>query len=285
MRKIEMALIAAIIILVTLGIPARGQEMLDTKRAAGIPSTQAPRPEMVRKVIQLKYADPPEVANLVGNWGAELRANREKKIIAVIGEKSAVAAVEEAIAKLDVPPPPVKDVELKAYFLMANQGKMEGGKIPADLADVVTQLKRILNYENFHLINTALLRVHDGTGANVSGTFMNSMALVMGQAAASGGPGGVNITSRRVDTSTDFDFRVTRVEIVSEGDAPLVRVRNLSLVFSGDAPTPEGSKRTTLGRIDTNIDVKAGQKVVVGKTAFYSADSALILVLTANIVD
>ena len=43
--------------------------------------------------------------------------------------------------------------------------------------------------------------------------------------------------------------------------------------------------RELAARINTSIDVREGQKVVVGKANIDNADSALILILTAKVVE
>jgi hypothetical protein len=59
-----------------------------------------------------------------------------------------------------------------------------------------------------------------------------------------------------------------------------VRINNLS--FTLHVPHPSGHFEVG---VHTDIDVREGQKVVVGKANIDNADNALILVLTAKVIE
>jgi hypothetical protein len=277
MRRVEAILLAVLLAFLALTIPARSQE----KEPAEKPSTQEQAPsgkaakeEQVRKVIQLKYADPAQIADLLKFFGAAFRSDDRTRVLTVVGPASAVAAVEEAIKKLDVPPVPptpppplprVKEIELTAYFVLATRQPMQAADLPPELDEVVAQLKRVLNYKSFQLLNTAFLRARDGGEASVSGV------------------------ARIGSSPVDFRLAFNRANIIPEGNARRVWIGGLD--FKAEQPvTPAGNvpallTRTASAGIHTNIDIAEGQKVVVGKTALDFPDNALILVLTAKVID
>jgi hypothetical protein len=267
MRRIEAIFLAVAVTLMALIIPARGQEKKPAEDAATqgqAPSGKAAKEERVLKVIQLKYADPYHVADLLSLFGASLKSDRQTKVVTVVGSASAVAAVEEAIKKLDVPPPPTRDVDLTAYFVLATRQPMQAADLPAELGEVITQLKRVLNYQSFQLLNTAFLRSRDGQGASVSGV------------------------ARVGNDPVDFHLGFRQADITLEGKARTVRLSLLD--FHAERPS---TATTTLvpapkppsAGINTDIDIAEGQKVVVGRTALDFPDNALILVLTAKVID
>jgi len=264
MRRVEAVFLAIIVAFLALTIPARSQEKEPTEKTStqeqGPPAKSA-REERVLKVIQLKYADPYHVADLLSLFGASLKSDRQAKVLTVVGPASAVAAVEEAIKKLDVPPPPVKDIDLTAYFVVATRQAMQAADLPAELDEVVAQLKRVLNYKSFQLLNTAFLRTRDGERANVSG-----VATVGAEA-------------------VHFRLGFRSADITLEGKVRTVRISDLG--FDADHPTSAAApaEKTTSAGIHTNIDIAEGQKVVVGRTTLDFADNALILVLTAKVID
>lgn len=266
MRKAKEILLAIIVAFLALTIPGSGQEQEPAQ--SNITQAQAPKSEKeewVRKVIQLKYAEPSHVADLLNDFGARLRSDNRSKVLTVVGTTSAVAAVEGAVAKLDAPPAPTKDVDLTAYFVLASREPVQAANVPPELGEVVTQLKRVLNYGNFQLLSTAFLRSRDGAGANVSGV-------------------------ARVGTEpVSFRLGFENANIIPEGKMQTVRIQRLNFTAEQGQPTvPHGEGLTTQGysaRIGTDIDVTEGQKVVVGKTSLDMPDNALVLVLTAKVTD
>lgn len=265
MRRVEAVFLAVIVVFLARPIRARGQEKEPAENAATqeqAPSGKAAREEHVRKVIQLKYADPAHIGDLLALFGASLRWDRQTKVLTVVGPASAVAAIEEAIKKLDVPPPPTKDVDLTAYFVLATRQPVQSADLPTELDEVITQLKRVLNYKSFQLLDTAFLRTRDGEGAAVSGV-------------------------ARADTAAvDFRLNFHRADIIPEGKVRTVRISDLG--FQAERPAGNATAlvaKTSSAEIHTNIDIAEGQKVVVGRTALDFPDNALVLVLTAKVID
>ena len=260
MRKIISLMYIACFLV--FSIAALGQE----KEATPKPTTEG----RTFKIIQLKYADPNRMQGLLGQLGGRITVDDTMKVLTVTGSSSTVEAIEEAVQKLDVPPPLAKDVELTAYFLLAKRQPSEAADLPPALNDVLAELKNVLNYQGFTLLNTALIRTQDNEGGSVKGV---------------AGDGNL---------SADFSLSFQRLNITTEEKGPAVHIRNLEFVMVGreaksDANRSEDTKdspaRTDLAQIHTNIDVPVGQKVVVGKTAFASPSNALVLVLTAKIMD
>ena len=219
------------------------------EQAAGV------REERARKVIQLKYADPEHVSSLLIQFGASLRSDRPSKVLTVVGPPAAVAAVEEAVKTLDMPTPPAKDVDLTAYFVLATRQPMQAADVPPELDQVITQLKRVVNYGSFHLLDTAFLRTRDGGGASLSGV------------------------ARAETSAVAFQIHFRYADIIPGEKVRTVRIADLG--FKAERAVGSGPS----AEIHTDIDIAEGQKVVVGRTVMDFPDSALILVLTAKVTD
>jgi hypothetical protein len=256
MRRIKLIPWAIVAIVLTLAVPAWGQQMEPPQKPADS--------GRVGKVIRIKYADPYRIRNLLIQF-ATITMDDQMKVLTVVGTPSQVEAVEEAVAKLDVPPPPAKNVELTAYYLMATPQPTQASDIPPDLDEVATQLKKVLNFRGFHLLNTTLIRIRDGEGAQIHG--------------AAGHP----------PSGADFGLSIRRMDVGGEEKEPTVHLRELNFSISESPATSEVNRQTTgnLSRAElrTDIDIPVGQKVVVGKTSFEMSDNAVVLVLTAKVVD
>jgi len=224
--------------------------------------------QKIQKLVTLKYADPRAVAQIIGDWGVEMRFPNvnTSKTMALTGFPDRVAAVEAAIQQLDQPP---KSVELTVYFVVAgDQPTLAGNAPPQDLKDVVAQLKATFPYKEYRVMDALSLRPRAGSEAQTSGT-LNS-----------GTPPKMSI------------FSVQNV-IVSE-DGSTVRIERmhagLRIPYAETSTDPKTgvangrSMKFTDSGIYQDVDIKAGQKVVVGRSSLEGPQQALFLVLTAHVV-
>jgi hypothetical protein len=236
----------------------RAEEKKKTDEPAPAANTEAQHWPV--KLFLVKYANVNHLANLFRAFGATAQPDEDLKAISVRAPKEVLAAIEESLQRLDVPQVPAKNVQLEAYLLTAS-GQGSSVNIPGDLEPVIKQLKSVFNYQGFRLLGTLSWRGRDGAGGIVTG-LLPSASSDSGQ-------------------STFYTFKINRVGITSEGQQPSIRINDLVLQL--DFTVKGGG--TQHAAINTSIDVHEGQKVVVGKANIDNADSALILVLTAKVIE
>jgi hypothetical protein len=217
-------------------------------------------PKAVLKVVPVRYANVEHVARLVGFFGAAIRPDPQSRVITVAGDPAAVAAVVEAVKKLDVPPPPPRDVILTAYVLVASRQGGASRGLPSSLRGPIAQIKRVLDYKTFRLVNTLMLRLQDGSGGSISGAAMIDTGTGKSQPAT-------------------FRFGAQDVEIASKAKSQTVGIRRLSFLMVSPSQTHGAND----ARIDTGVDIPAGVDVVVGKSPVSWSHSALILIVSAAI--
>ena len=213
------------------------------------------------RLFQVKYADVYHLANLFRAFGAVVQPEGDMKALSVRAPKEVLAAIEESLQRLDVPQAPARNIQLDAYLLTASvQGP--SGNIPAELDPVVKQLKNVFSYQNFHLLGTLSWRGRDSHGGRISG-------LLSPLSPDSAQP-------------TSYVFQLHSAAITSEGKERTIRVDDLVLQLEYSL---KGNSQIRQASIGTSIDVREGQKVVVGKANIDNADNALILVLAAKVVE
>jgi hypothetical protein len=148
------------------------------------------------------------------------------------------------------------------YLLEASrEPPASAASIPPDLQPTVTQLRNVFAYQNFQVLDTAVLRSRSGETAEVRG-----------------------VLSLPKDVAVRYQLRL-RPTVQADERTRSIRIDDL--LFSTQvpiSPQPSGS-RWEEARINANIDVKDGQKVVVGKTGLEGTQRALILVLSGKVVD
>ena len=206
------------------------------------------RPGDVQRVITVKHVPVNDMARVLSVFPAEISGmdRGSLHVLSVSAAPAVVAAIEETIKRLDVPLPPVKNVEVTAYVLECSPPGEAGG-VPADLQDVVGQLKRTFNYSGCGLARTLFSRGGDGNRIQ---------------------------SESREGAAGMYNLYAALVVDTSEPTA-VIRLRGLSFQNIGSA--------TQGGRLSGDIDIRDGQKVVLGRLGAADSGKHQIVVLTAKL--
>src|SRR5437879_5741683 len=128
------------------------------------------------KVFTINHRDPISLGSLLspllsGFKGVMIRANSELKTLTVRDFPENLATIEEAIQRLDTPAAPRPDIELHMHVLVASNTGATTDQLPAELKDVITQLRGTLNYRNYELAASVVQRLTETPrGLRGSGT-------------------------------------------------------------------------------------------------------------------
>lgn len=213
--------------------------------------------ETVHRLVNLKYADPYAAQSLLKHFGVSMQADRQMKVLALTGPKSAVDTAEAALKQLDMPAAAQKDVDLTVYFVVGhdqNPPPAAATPIPADLQSTVAALKQTFPYKNYDLLDALALRSRAGSHASTTGQL-----------------GGSRLTH----------FSVNSVN--PEGDGSMIRIEGLNAGVRQLQDLGQKKDYVHVSGVSTQVvDVKEGQKLVVGR-ASNGPGSALFLVLIAKV--
>ena len=226
--------------------------------------------EEFTRVFQLKYVSPQSFSNLLGPFGGmRISVVEQMKTITIHGNTTALLTeVEKLVQRFDVPPPPVQNIDVTIY-LMSALGQPAAGAVPPELEGVVKQLKSTFSYKGYQLIDTQVIRVRAGQGGEASGV-VDSSSPITGAKTIS------QVKFKSASVSTDEKGRAIRIDNLKVG----LRVP----IPSGPGNKPDGFQYLDTG-INTDVDIREGQKVVVGKANMDGSDRASIVVLTAKVVE
>jgi len=235
-------------------------QILSGMAMAGLLAAQAPPPAETappprpneRRIIQAKYADVKDLANVLGVFGYHIEANRELRVLAVSAPPDVMTAIEDAVKRLDVPAAAPKDVDLIVYLVLASLQADGPGGIPPELQPIANELKGLFSFKGFRMLDTILLRTQPGNMASANG--------VIGES-----------------EKTPYVFVVRPSAVTEDPKGRLIRLDNLKLTLHVPGGLEAG--------INTEITVREGQKVVVGKSNMGGTDKALILVVTAKVTE
>jgi hypothetical protein len=236
--------------------------------------TSVPTPDTVTKVIRVHNARPEKLAEMVSGGPAIIHANDALKAIVVRGRPADVATLEQTIRELDTASTTraSRNVELMVY-LVSGSSAMPPSSTPAEkltaLAPVVKQLRAIFPYNDYQLLSTMLLRSGEG-----STSFSNGLLKPFQNA-----PGGI--------APSVYSIRYNSATVSSDEANPTIHLREFRFdtriaIVTGTAPSTQ-FQTFSIG-IETDVDLREGQKVVVGKANIESTDSAVFVILSAKLV-
>jgi len=245
-----------------------------------------------QKVFDVKNADVQALANLVrastGSRNARVIENVPLKAISVgSDDASDLVTAEELIKRYDVPQgrlptPGDRNIEVTAFMLLAGKKAIAGDALPAELDGVAKQLKGVFGYSDFRLLDSTVVRVREGIQAEMSGN-----------------AGTTDPNQPTMPPSIyQLKFKSARLSAAEKGS--MIRIDGFR--FGVRLPYPVGSFQPGVGGagvsplvntqyqfaevgFNTELDVREGQKVVVGKSKVDNSGNAFVLVLTAKPVD
>jgi hypothetical protein len=252
---------------------------------AGIASAQTYQPppdaKWVQKVIDVKYANTNALAQLLGGMkqgrnADSVTAQLDLHAISVGSyDPSFLKLAEDIIKRYDVPtaapaaPSHHYGVEIVAYILLAGPKGSSGDALPTDLEPVAKQLRSVFGYTDIRLLESSLIRGREATSLSpqveVSGTLSG---LAEGQ-----------------KVPVIYQIRVRKIGVESNGKLNTVALEHFS--FEARLPYEAGPDKTDFMGLgfNTDLSIAEGQKVVVGKSHIGAGNQALILVLSARIVE
>ena len=221
------------------------------------------------KVLDVKYRDARSVGNVLrqlgsGFKGASVWADSDFKTITVRDFPENLATMEEALKRLDTPAAPRPNIELHMHVLIASNTGSTTAEMPAELKDVLTQLRGTLNYKNYELATSVVQRLTE-TGRGLRGK---------GTAEISGSPAsGGSIT-------LPYEYMINQVTLASTPTgAPILQIGEFTF-STGLIPQGTVDNRT---QVQTALNLRDGEKVVVGTATL--GNRALIIVLTVKLVN
>jgi hypothetical protein len=258
--------------------PAADKAPAEKPRSERLQIVREDRP-WLQKVIDVKYADVNALAKVIGNLtqgDADPRINRalaQPDLHAIaIGtyDPTFLQFAEEVIKRYDVPgraPSASRshNIELVTYLLIASHKGAAGNALPADLDGVAKQLRGVFGYTDIKLLDGALTRSLEGHKSQTNGSIN----------------GIVEGGTMPADYQIFFEF--SHVEQGEKRNSIVLH----DFRFTSRVPYEYAPGKWNNAQVDftTDLDIPEGQKVVVGKSNIGIDDKALVLVLTAHLVD
>lgn len=235
--------------------------------ALALPQAPASETGAITKVVRVHTTAARSLAEVAsGGSPVVIRADNPLKAIVLRGKPADVSALENTIRELDSASSSSsgsKNVELTVYLLSGSNSSSSPAaeSAPAAVTPVVKQLRTVFPYSSYQLLSTILLRSAEGAPASTEG-----LLKAFGNAAEGSSPSGYTVLYKAASVSPDEA-------------SPTIHLTG----FHFRLGVPISHNMFNAG-IDTDIDLREGQKVVVGKSNLENVDSALFVVLMAKLV-
>jgi hypothetical protein len=224
-----------------------------------VPDVQPRASDLITRVYPIRHVDPEALRKVLAPFQSKIEIDPTLKALTVKAPVRTMSEIEATLARFDVPSTALRNIEVTGYLLISVD--QPAGMLAAELEPVVAKLKNIFNYKGFALLDTQTMRLRPGAPAEA-----------IGMVGKDGEALGKSISKLRVESAS----------IVQDEKGPVVRLDGLRLTLQ---TLPGASGKTSETGFTTNIDVREGQKVVVGKAKLDGSERTSVLVVTTRIVD
>jgi hypothetical protein len=257
MKKTAIALLALAFIL-TAVVPALAEDPAPVQQAQ---NTEAKN--LRKEIVKLKYVRAQDIQNILYGYTSRdghISFNPNMpSVLSVSDTPENVDKILAAIREIDVKPADV------LYTIQLVMGSEADAATDAELKNdpIVKELGKLLRYKGYTLLDATLVRVINRDRASV----------VLGPKA-------------------EFELRL-RPDVAGDPKAPMIRtevelvmfVRSDKNVMKEGKEIPAGSTIDVRNPIQSTLNIKSGERTVVGVSKLDGGDKGLILIISAKIVD
>ncbi|MBS1785677.1 MAG: hypothetical protein JST24_09645 [Acidobacteria bacterium] len=234
----------------------------------------APNPAMRSRLILVQHASPYMLRDLLrpllsaGSGSTMDAMDRDgMRALTIRDFPENLAAIEEAVKRLDVDAPARKQVEFHIHILFATKQESAGAAVPDELKDVLDSLKSTLAYRSYTPVASFVQRAADGAEV-VEGQGQAEMTIRTPKGEAQAMP-------------LILKWGIYHLAVATGPDGkPAISFPKFELSAYESLGSNQGAR---LASIETNLAMKDGDKVVVGTSMI--RDKALVVVVTAKIVE
>jgi hypothetical protein len=228
--------------------------------------------EFKNKVFEVHNRSPRELHASIallgsGFKGAAINVNNEMRTITVRDFPENIAAIEDALKRLDKAAAASADIEMKISVLIASKSPLGSNSIPEELAPVVKQLQSTLRYAHYGVMTATVHRTTPGRVLEGSGV---ADAALLGMVANQERP-------------IMYKYHLYDISSTVTTERSSIDVGNFD--FSMQVPISMGTGQVQYQSVGfrTPVSIREKEKVVIGTTTM--GEKALIVVVTATIQD
>src|SRR5262245_32358870 len=229
------------------------------------------------KLFEIKYRSAVSLRDSVqalgsGIGNATIYANENLKTLTVRDFPENIAAIEEALKRLDVPDKSPVSLEFQLHLIAASMTPSEKSTLPKKLEPVLEQLKSTLKFTNYRYVTSALNRLSDRGKIESSGLTGSLFPT----------PAGILNTP---ETPAFYSYNLSRVTLTQDA-AGKESIQIELFKFGVTVPVkiglqPGQTQYRDIGII-TPLSLREGEMAVVGTANISGWDEAIIVVISVK---
>jgi hypothetical protein len=216
------------------------------------------KPILKNELVRLKYVNAVRIQALLYPYlsrDGHISMTPNENVIVVSDVPENVEKALQVIRQLDVKP---ADLQFTVQLILGSDEPEKGSEaMPSD--PVIRELRNLLKYKSYALLDTSLIRAMDDSNSEV-----------------------------RLGDHADFELQV-RPKVIKDEKASFIQmeVRLRQVRIAGMSPNATSAKveYITTNLIETTLNVKPGDKTVVGVSKLDGGGKGLILIISGKIVD
>jgi hypothetical protein len=228
---------------------------------------------IIKNFVELKYLKDDasrlrrviEVVRQLNAGQVDVIYDPELKVLALRGRARAINEAETLLKRFDVPAEEhrVRQIEVTIYLIEASSESSPDQPVPAALKSALDQLRTAFGYKGYRLMDTILLQGRERSDLNLSGLLPMEATKSSDKTFYTASYKNINyVESQKSVEITHFHFNI-RIPLPGTGLA---------------AQTSYGDSG-----IETDLTIKDGQKLVLGKLARDQTERGVFLVLTTKV--
>jgi hypothetical protein len=227
------------------------------------------------KLFEIKYRDPSALHGSLmalrsGAKGSMIIPNIALHTLTVRDFPENIAAIEEALKRLDVPDRAPISLEVQLHLIAASLAPSEKPTVPKFLEPVLGQLKTALIFTNYRYVSSTLNRVSDRGKVESSGVTGSLFPT----------PPGIMNTP---DNPSLYKYSIGRIALTQDASGR-ESIQVDSFRFGVKVPIRIGQNNTQYQDvgITTPLSLRESELVVVGTANVSGADEAIIVVISVK---
>jgi hypothetical protein len=218
------------------------------------------KPPLRTELVRLKYFSNMQMLSLARIYlsrDGQATPGPDAKILVVSDSPENVEKFLQAIRQIDVKP---ADLQFTVQLVLGTAGETDQGTKPMPANDpIIKELSSLLKYTAYSLLDTSLIRAMDNSDTEI-----------------------------RMGEKAEFEFYI-KPKVVRDEKASLIQmeVRLRQIRIAGVPPNATSSKveYITTDLIGTTLNLKPGDKTVVGVSKLDGGGKGLILIISGKIVE
>ena len=252
MKRMMIVLLACVFSVAVVAPVLASEEAAQTKDA----STP---PEVKKELVKLKFVTGNDILPLIQTF-LDLRYERinmdsSKKILTLSATPENIEKMKQVIREVDVKP---ADLLFTVQLVLGSEAGGEGTD-PIQSDPLIKELRGLLRYKSYTLLDSSMVRVVNREWASI----------VLGKKA-------------------EFEFQLRPV-VAGDAKTPIIKTE-LMLKQTVRAGTPETDTMKAVQPvvntpIMSTLNIKSGERTVVGVSKLDGGDKGLILIISGKIID